>query len=200
MAVADTQTALENVRAHMAAEDRQDVEAAVACFTEDCYYEVPGIGVRLDGRDQIKRWYEDLFTAVPDFRNVDERQYVIESEGRTTIFHESKFAGTHTGDWMGWAPTNRFFETAMLVRIPIADDGLMEAEIVYQDCDADAALAAHAVTRHTLSTSRSPARAADRRRRQLGAEPAVDELVTGHRAANRIPAPRPWHPRGRWLD
>jgi steroid delta-isomerase-like uncharacterized protein len=130
-------SAIEIVRHHMAAEDRQDVEQAVECFTDDCYYEVPGIGVSLRGKPEIRRWYEELFAAVPDFRNTDERYWeVTEREAgqdRTTIFFETVFAGTHSGLWMGWAPTNRSFESSMLVRIPIAPDGLMEAEIVYQD-------------------------------------------------------------------
>ena len=137
MSSSTTASAIEVVKRHMAAEDRQDVEQAVECFTEDCYYEVPGIGVSLRGKREIKRWYEELFRAVPDFRNTHERYWeVTEREAeqdRTTVFFEAGFEGTHRGTWMGWAPTNRSFSSAMLVRIPIAPDGLMEAEIVYQD-------------------------------------------------------------------
>lgn len=129
MATPTVKSAIDVVKAHMAAEDIQDVEAAVACFTEDCYYEVPGLGLKLRGRDEIARWYEDLFAAVPDFRNSDERYW--EAEGN--VFFSADMEGTMRGTWMGWAPTNRSFKTAMLVRIPIAEDGLMEAEIVYSD-------------------------------------------------------------------
>ena len=122
-------TALEVVREHMAAEDRQDLDATLATFTEDCYYRVPGLGVELRGKDQIRRWYEDLFEAVPDFRNSEERYWEAGGE----VFFEAFMEGTHRGEWFGWAPTGRRFRSAMLVRIPIAADGLMEAEIVYQD-------------------------------------------------------------------
>src|SRR5439155_1231092 len=37
------------------------------------------------------------------------------------------------GTWHGWPATGRRFKSPMLVRIPIAPDGLMEAEIVYND-------------------------------------------------------------------
>ena len=67
--------------------------------------------------------------AVPDFRNSEERYW--EAEG--CFFFSAYMEGTHTGTWHGWAPTNRSFRSPMLVRIPIAPDGLMEAEIVYQD-------------------------------------------------------------------
>jgi len=117
------------VKAHMAAEDRQDVEEAIACFTDDCYYEVPGLGIKLAGKSEIRRWYEDLFVAVPDFRNTEERYW----DAGDSVFYSANMEGTQTGTWMGWAPTGRSFSSPMLIRIPIAPDGLMEAEIVFQD-------------------------------------------------------------------
>ena len=126
---AGTNDAVEVIKAHMAAEDRQDVEATLATFTEDCYYSVPGLGVELRGKDQIRAWYEETYAAVPDFRNTDERYY----ESGSNFFFEANIAGTHLGDWAGWAPTGRVFSLPIMVRIPIAADGLMEAEIVHFD-------------------------------------------------------------------
>jgi steroid delta-isomerase-like uncharacterized protein len=113
----------------MAAEDRQDLEATLGTFTDECWYSVPGLGVELRGKDQIRHWYQDLFTAVPDLRNADERYWVADG----TVFFEGRVEGTHLGDWMGWAPTGRHFSSALMCRVPIAPDGLMEAEIVYLD-------------------------------------------------------------------
>jgi steroid delta-isomerase-like uncharacterized protein len=124
-----TKSALEAVKAHMAAEDRQDLNATLATFTEDCWYSVPGLGIELRGKDQIRRWYEELFAAIPDFRNSEERYW--EADGQ--IFFAAYMEGTHVGTWHGWPPTGRRFKSPMLVRIPIAQDGLMEAEIVYND-------------------------------------------------------------------
>ena len=122
-------TAIEVVKEHMAAEDRQDLDATLATFTDDCYYQVPGLGIELRGKAEIRRWYEELFAAIPDFRNSDERYW--EAEGN--IFFQAYMEGTHAGTWHGWAPTGRSFRSPMFVRIPIAADGLMEAEIVYND-------------------------------------------------------------------
>jgi len=127
--MACTGSAIEVVKAHMAAEARQDLDATVATFTEDCYYEVPGLGIHLRGKDEIRRWYEQTFAAVPDFRNANERYY--ESNGN--VFFEADIEGTHLGTWAGWAPTGRPFSAPILVRIPIAADGLIEAEIVHFD-------------------------------------------------------------------
>jgi steroid delta-isomerase-like uncharacterized protein len=115
------------VKQHMEAEDRQDLEATLATFTEDCWYSMPVLGVELRGKDQIRRHYEGLFAAVPDFANADERYY----EGDGFVLFEALMQGTHTGTWDGWAPTGKRFSSPMLVRIPIAPDGLMEAEVVY---------------------------------------------------------------------
>jgi steroid delta-isomerase-like uncharacterized protein len=120
---------IEVVKAHMAAEDRRDVEAALACFTEDCYYRVPGLEIEIRGKGALRRWYQDLFVALPDFRNTDARYY--EADGQ--VFFEANFQATHLGTWDGWAPTGRTVCVPMLVRIPFARDGLMEAEIVYAD-------------------------------------------------------------------
>jgi steroid delta-isomerase-like uncharacterized protein len=122
-------SAIDVVKAHMEAEDRQDIEATVATFTEDCYYSVPGLGMELRGRDEIRQWYRETFAAVPDFRNTNERYY--QSDGN--VFFEANIEGTHLGTWAGWAPTGRRFSVPILVRIPIAPDGLLDAEIVYFD-------------------------------------------------------------------
>ncbi len=124
-----TRVAIEVVKEHMAAEDRQDIDATVATFTEDCYYSVPGLGIELRGKGEIRRWYEELFAAIPDFRNSEERYWEADGE----VFFGGYMEGTHRGTWHGWPATGRSFKSPMLVRIPIAEDGLMEAEIVYND-------------------------------------------------------------------
>jgi steroid delta-isomerase-like uncharacterized protein len=129
MPASNKRSPLDVVKEHMAAEDRKDLDATVATFTEDCYYSVPGLGVELRGRDEIRHWYQDTFAAVPDFRNTDERYY----ECGDNVFFEANIEGTHTGTWAGWAPTGRSFKLPILVRIPIAADGLLEAEIVHFD-------------------------------------------------------------------
>ena len=93
MSSTNTKSAIEVVKAHMEAEDRQDVEATVATFTEDCYYSVPGLGIELRGKDEIRQWYRESFEAVPDFRNSDEHYY--ECEGN--IFFEANIEGKLAG-------------------------------------------------------------------------------------------------------
>jgi steroid delta-isomerase-like uncharacterized protein len=121
--------AIDIVREHMAAEDRQDLEATLATFADDCWYSVPALGMDLRGKEQIRGWYESTFSAVPDFRNAGERYW----EGEGNVFFEARMEGTHLGDWAGWAPTGRRFSTPLFCRIPIAPDGKIEAEVVFFD-------------------------------------------------------------------
>ena len=127
--MASTASALEVVKAHMEAEDRQDIEATLATFTEDCYYQVPGLGIDLRGKDEIRRWYEETFAAVPDFRNATSgttRAGATSSSRPTSRAHTS-------GPGRDGLRRDAFLSCPILVRIPIAADGLMEAEIVHFD-------------------------------------------------------------------
>jgi steroid delta-isomerase-like uncharacterized protein len=153
---------LEVVKAHMAAEDRRDIDATIATFTEHCYYEVPGLRIALRGKEEIRLWYEELFAAIPDFRNSEERYW--QADG--SVFFGAYMEGTHLGTWHGWAPTGRSFRSPMLVRIPIAADGLMEAEIVYND-SADVFMQLGVLPRQGSGSERA-LQAAHRLRMRLG--------------------------------
>lgn len=128
-----TAAILEVVQEHMRAEDRRDPDAAVATFTEDCHYFVASLGLHLHGRAEIRDWYASLFAGVPDYADRDERYWVFDDPADRFVLFRATMTGTHLGKWHGWAPTGRRFEVPMLVRIPIADDGLMLAEEVYFD-------------------------------------------------------------------
>ncbi len=124
---------LDVVERHMDAEDRHDVDGAVNTFTDDCYYFVAPLRARLDGKEAIRGWYRDLFTAFPDLSTSDDRFYRLEADGEPFVIHQATMEGTHLGTLQGWAATGRRFAVPMLVRIPIAQDGLMKAEEVYFD-------------------------------------------------------------------
>lgn len=132
--VLDGAAALEVVQRHMDAEDRHDAEASVATFTDDCYYFVAPLRARLEGKAAILGWYRDLFSAIPDLSTSNDRFYRSEAgDGSLVVWHQATMEGTHLGTLQGWAATGRLFAVPMLVRIPIAPDGLMKAEEVYFD-------------------------------------------------------------------
>jgi len=122
-----------SVLRHMEAEHRGDLEATLAEFADDCYYLVPGLGLHLRGRREIRDWYEELFAAIPDFGSSDERYWTCVDGAAQFVLYSARMEGTHLGVWDGWHPTGKRFSTPVLVRIPIAADGRMLAEEVYFD-------------------------------------------------------------------
>lgn len=46
---------------HIEAEDRGDIEATLATFEEDACFELYPCGLRLSGRERIRRYYEHFF-------------------------------------------------------------------------------------------------------------------------------------------
>jgi steroid delta-isomerase-like uncharacterized protein len=121
---------VELVRQHLLAEDNGDVEATLATFTEDCYYQIPALGIDIRGKDAIRAHYEDLLHhRFPDLKNVNPRIY----DAGTSVFAEAEAPRTHIATWMGVPATGRFIEITTLARFPIAADGLLEAEIIYLD-------------------------------------------------------------------
>lgn len=58
------------VRAHLAAEDRHDVDAAMAAFSDDCTYAIPAQRVALRGRDAVRDHHAAMFAAFPDLEIV----------------------------------------------------------------------------------------------------------------------------------
>jgi ketosteroid isomerase-like protein len=127
-------TVLEIVRAHMRAEHGHDLDGTVATFTEDCHYFVAPLRLHLHGRDAIRDWYEHLFAGIPDYTDYDERFWVFDDDPEDRfVLYRATMTGTHLGKWHGWYPTGRRFAVPMLVRIPIAADGLMAGEEIFFD-------------------------------------------------------------------
>lgn len=119
--------ALELARAHLAAEDVQDIAATLATFTDDCFYRIPALGIELRGKNAIGDYYRALFAAFPVFTNTAERWY----DSGDSAFVELTVERTHLGQWGPFAPTGRRLRTTSLAHFPLAPDGLLRAEIVY---------------------------------------------------------------------
>lgn len=119
--------ALDHVKAHLRAEDAQDVAGVLATFIEDCIYKIPAYNVDLRGKRQIGEFYASMFTSFPDFLNQLEIIHVAER----AIFVEVTTARTHAGQWGPFAATGESFQTNSLAHFPIADGGLLGGEIVH---------------------------------------------------------------------
>lgn len=120
---------VELVRAHLAAEDRRDLDATMATFAERCWYSIPTRDYHLEGRDAVRAHYESLFSSFPDI--VNEQVEVFDAGAR--VFATMLVRRRHLGEWAGFPPTGRTVVTHALAEFPIAPDGLLEAEIVHMN-------------------------------------------------------------------
>jgi len=119
---------VEIVNEHMRLENAYDFPGAIGTFARP-RYEVVTDGELWDGASGVDAFLSQNHKAFPDF--VFEPTRV--SPTTDAVLVEGRFKGTHLGTWHGWPATGRRFRSPMLVRIPIAADGLMEAEVVYND-------------------------------------------------------------------
>jgi hypothetical protein len=119
--------AVEIVRAHLEAEDRQDLDATMATFTTACWYAIPTQDYLLRGQEEVRAHYAGLFETFPDLINEDVTLHDAGDRVFATIIVRRHFRGT----WGPFAPTGSEIVTHALAEFPIAADGLLEAEIVH---------------------------------------------------------------------
>jgi predicted ester cyclase len=89
--------------AHREAEARQDYDAIMQTFTEDCYLETVALGTRASGRDAARAAYVGYFTAFPDL-SPDDRGLAF---GADTMVAWGLLRGTSGGNWLGVPPSGR---------------------------------------------------------------------------------------------
>ncbi|MGC5021422.1 glucose 1-dehydrogenase [Micromonospora sp. DT47] len=122
-----SKTPLDLVKDHLRAEDRHDVAAVLATFTDDCIYRIPAYDVDLRGKEEIGQFYSGMFASFPDFANESETYHVSDE----AVFVEIVTERTHGGPWRDFEPTGTTFRTTSLAQFPIAPDGLLGGEIVH---------------------------------------------------------------------
>lgn len=114
---------------HRDAERARDYDAILDTFVDDCFLETQALGLRSQGREAVRRTYEEgYFAAFPDLEPED----VGEAFGDDVMVVWGTLRGTSEGEWMGVAPTGRSFVVPFANVTPFRD-GLMEGEAIYFD-------------------------------------------------------------------
>lgn len=113
---------------HLEAEARQDIDAIMATYHDDCFHETIATGMKFVGKDAVRMQYEGFFTAFPDADPVQ----VSEAFGEDVLMDRSVFRGTLKGPLFGIAPTGRRIELPF-ARAVLFKDGLIHGEIGYFD-------------------------------------------------------------------
>jgi steroid delta-isomerase-like uncharacterized protein len=121
--------AVELVRAHLAAESRHDLDAAMAVFGRRCRYAIPAQGVRLDGWAAVRDHHAAMLAAFPDLVNAGVELH----DAGDRVFARMRVERHHRGTWRGIPPTGRRVVTEALAEFPLGDDGLLAGEIVHMD-------------------------------------------------------------------
>lgn len=113
---------------HAVAENARQVEDLVATLTDDCVYEIVPWGLTYRGKDEARRFYRELWTALPDVR-LRLLRHVVDEQ---CLVEESVVSGTHHGPWHGLAPTGRRVEFPLVIFFPV-HGGLFTGERLYFD-------------------------------------------------------------------
>jgi steroid delta-isomerase-like uncharacterized protein len=114
---------------HRDAELARDYDGILGTFVEDCFLETKPLGIRSEGREAVRRTYEEgYFSAFPDLAPDD----VGIAFGDDVMVVWGTLEGSSGGEWMGVPPTGRRFSLPFANVTPFRD-GLMEGETIYFD-------------------------------------------------------------------
>jgi steroid delta-isomerase-like uncharacterized protein len=129
MAVTDEQSLRQRresiVREHVAAENRQDVEATISTFDRP-RYEVNGEAH--DGESAVRDLLQGMLGGFPDFH----AEVLNMRHAEDAIVGEARITGTHNGAFAGIPPTGRKVDYAMATIFEFEGDRLV-CEKVYFD-------------------------------------------------------------------
>ncbi len=106
-----------------------DADAIAAIFDEDAEIVDVAAGSVLHGREAIRDYAAGLLTGFPDF-HLERRMLLIDG---TTNSDQWVMTGTHTGDYLGIAPTGRGVEVRGATFSEFGDDGLVVRDTHYVD-------------------------------------------------------------------
>ena len=115
------------IREHMASENRLDFDATIATFTHP-RYELIGTGQVFDGTDEVMDYYRSSRAAFPDQRNLIHTLRHADD----AVIVEFDLLGTHTGDFLGVAPTGNTFRARMAAIFEFEGDRIT-CERIYFD-------------------------------------------------------------------
>ncbi len=115
------------VREHMESENHHDFEVTLGTFDHPRYEIVP-TGDVFDGKEAVRRYFEDSRTAFPDQRN----ELIALHHADAGVIVEFDLKGTHDGPLRGIPPTGKEF-TCRTVAFFLFEDDRLVCERVYFD-------------------------------------------------------------------
>jgi steroid delta-isomerase-like uncharacterized protein len=120
---------LQVVHDHIQFEREHALDELVRTFgNSPQWHNKPGNEV-FSGHDEIRGFYSDLFQGFPDFWLDIQSEHVTDE----AVIVEGRFGGTHTGTWMGLAPTSKKVGVSFCAVFSFTDDDRLKSETAYYD-------------------------------------------------------------------
>ena len=117
------------VEEHVRLENLHDLDGVMRTFGTAARYDDEPNGERHIGRGQVRAYYADLFSAMPDLNiNVAERHAT-----ETAIVLEVVISGHHQGAWRGLPATGRRVQFPLCGIFTFDDSDRLTGERIYYD-------------------------------------------------------------------
>ena len=117
------------VERHIRCENDHDLEGVLCTFGDRARYDDEPWDEHYDGRDGVRRFYEQLMKALPDLEITVQRQHVAEE----AILVEVVIRGTHLGGWRGLPATGRRIEFGLCGVYTFDAEDRLAGERIYYD-------------------------------------------------------------------
>jgi steroid delta-isomerase-like uncharacterized protein len=114
------------LRALLDAQNRHDVEAALACFAHP-RYELVGNQRVYEGAEEVRRYYATTFGAFPDLAF----ELIATHHAEASVVVEMWMSGSHLGSRRDFEATGKRFRCRMAAVFQFQDGGLIGARIYY---------------------------------------------------------------------
>lgn len=108
------------VAEHVGAENRHDVEAAIAAFHRPRYEIVP-FGMAIEGEMAVRQVLQGLMAAFPDLHLEANKIH----HGDDAVIWEGRLTGTHAGPWAGIPATGRRVDHPVAAIFEFEEDRLV---------------------------------------------------------------------------
>lgn len=116
----------QTLRDLLAAQNRQDVDASLACFAHP-RYELVGNQRVYEGAEEVRRYYATTFGAFPDLAF----ELIASHHADASLVVEMWMSGSHLGSRRGFPATGKHFRCRMAGVFQFQDIGLIGARIYY---------------------------------------------------------------------
>jgi len=117
------------VEQHIRCENDHDIEGVLRTFGETAQYDDEAWGDHYEGRDGVRRFYEQLMKAMPDLEIEVQHRHVTDD----AILIEVVIRGTHLGGWRGLPPTGRRVEFPLCGVYTFDSNDALAGEKIYYD-------------------------------------------------------------------